>query len=119
MPIATPVTITVNGVAHAMPRINQDNYASQYRKIATGYQYDFAVRHSTESAKAGSPRVDRHNVDLKLTTFDAEGVPTVYQSYLVLRTPQGADPVIVRDMAVGFEAYLTSAILTQIIGWES
>lgn len=116
--LASPTTVTIDGTAHSLSKINQDNFGSVFRKIGTGFTYDLAIRHSTESGKLGQPKVDRHNVDLKYTTFDVNGVPTVYQVYAVLRTPQGADPTIVEKMSVGFNTWLT-ANDGLIIGWES
>lgn len=116
--LSSPTTVTIDGAAHSLSKINQDNYGSIFRKIGTGVQYDLQVRHSTENAKLGAPKIDRHNVDLKYTTFDAEGKPTVYQVYAVLRTPQGADPTIIEKLSVGFNAWLT-ANDGLIIGWES
>lgn len=116
--LASPTTVTIDGTAHSLSKINQDNFGSTFRKIGTGFQYDLSIRHMTENAKLGAPKMDRHNVDLKYTTFDAEGKPTVYQVYAVLRTPQGADPTIVEKMSVGFNTWLTSND-GLIIGWES
>jgi len=116
--LASPTTVTIDGVAHSLSKINQDNYGSVYRKLDTGVQYDLTIRHQTETAKVGAVKMDRHNVDLKYTTFDAEGVPTVYQSYAVLRTPQGADPTIVEKLSVGLTTWL-AANDGSIIGWES
>lgn len=119
MALATPAVVTINAVAQNMPRINQDDYGSHFRKIASGYQYDLKVRHQTESAKAGAVKTDRHNVDLIYTTYDAYGVVTgIYQSYVVLRTPQGADPTIIENMSAGLLAYVT-ANDGPIIGWEN
>lgn len=116
--LSSPTTVTIDGTAHSLSKINQDNFGSIFRKIATGLQYDLQIRHTTENAKLGAPKVDRHNVDLKYTTFDSEGLPTVYQVYAVLRTPQGADPTIVEDMLVGFNTWL-AANVAGVVGWES
>lgn len=118
MTIATPAVVTINAVAKNLPRINQDNFGSQFRLLGTGHQYDLAIRHMTESAKLGAAKIDRHNVDMKYTTFDVDGKPTVYQAYVVLRTPQGADPTIVENLSAGLLAYVTSNDAA-IIGWES
>jgi len=77
-----------------------------------------AIRHTTEKAKLGQPLIDRHNVDMKYTTFNVDGVPTVYQVYVVLRTPQGADPTIVEKLSAGFLAYVT-ANDGPVIAWEN
>lgn len=116
--LSSPTTVTVDGTAHSLSKINQDNFGSIFRKIGAGFQYDLAIRHLTESSKLGSPKVDRHNVDLKYTTYNVDGVPTVYQVYAVLRTPQGADPTIVEKLSVGLTAWL-NANDGPVITWES
>lgn len=116
--LTSPTTVTVDGVAHSLSKINQDNYGSVFRKIAAGLQYDLSIRHMTESGKLGTPKVDRHNVDLKYTTYNVDGVPTVYQVYCVLRAPQGTDPTVLEKLSVGLTGWLT-ANDGSIIAWES
>lgn len=116
--LTSPTTVTVDGVAHSLSKINQDNFSSVFRKLFTGGSYDLTIRHATESAKLGAVKMDRHNVDLKYTTFDVDGKATVYQVYTVLRTPQGADPTVVEKLSVGLATWL-GANDGPIIGWES
>lgn len=116
--LTSPTTVTVDGTAHSLSKINQDDYTSVFRKAGTGFEYLLTIRHQTENAKLGAVKMDRHNIDLKYTTFSAEGVPTVYQAYSVLRTPQGADPTIVEKLSVGLTTWL-NANDGLIIGWES
>lgn len=116
--LGDPVTVTIDAVAQIMPRVNDQNFGGHYRKIATGVQYDLTVKHTTEANKLGQKEMDRHNVDLKYTTFDAEGLPTVYHVYTVVRTPKGADPTVVEKMWAGFNTWAT-ANDAAIIGWQS
>lgn len=116
--LAEPITVTVDAVARVLPRVNSDNYGSHYRLLGSGFMYELIIRHTTENAKLGAPQVDRHNVDFKYTTYDVDGVATVYQVYSVIRTPQGADPTIVEKMWVGFNTF-TTANDGAIISWQS
>lgn len=116
--LSSPTTVTIDGVAQSLSKINQDNFGSLFRKIAAGAQWDLNIRHSTENAKLGAVKVDRHNADMKYTTFDTNGVPTVYQVYVVMRAPQGADPAIVENLSAGFLAWVT-ANDGPLIAWES
>jgi hypothetical protein len=116
--LTSPTTVTVDGTAHSLSKVNQDNYSSTFIKKATGLEYKLSVRHQDEKAKLGAVVMERHNVDLTYTTFDVDGKPTVYQVYAVLRTPKGADPTIVEKLSVGFNTWLT-ANDGLIIGWES
>lgn len=116
--LTSPLSVTIDGTAHLLPRINQDDYSGVFVKKATGVEYRMTVRHSDESAKLGAVVMERHNIDLKYTTYDAEGKPTVYQAYTVLRTPKGADPTVVEKLSVGLATWL-NANDGAVIGWES
>jgi len=74
--LTSPLTVTIDGTAHSLDRINQDNFTSLYRKKAAGLEIDLAIRHSFEG-KSGPGQMERHNVDLKYTTFDGEGNPII------------------------------------------
>lgn len=115
--LSSPITVTVDGVARVLPRIRDDNSVTVYRLTGTGFRYDLTIRHTVENAKLGADVMERHNVDFKYTTWDAEGKPTVYQVYTVVRTKEGADPTIVEKMWVGFNTFCT-ANDGPIIGWE-
>lgn len=116
--LASPTTVTIDGTAHSLSKVNQDNYSSVYRKIGTGETWDLTIRHQTENAKLGAVKVDRHNADLKYTKFAVDGTPTIFQAYVVLRTPQGADPTIIEKMSVGLLTWFTSND-GALIAWES
>lgn len=106
--LSSPITVTVDGTAHVLPRIQDDNRTTVYRKVGTGFRYDLTIRHSVENGKLGAKVMERHNVDFKYTTWDVNGVSTVYQVYTVVRTPEGADPTIVEKMWVGFNTFSTA-----------
>jgi hypothetical protein len=116
--LTTPISITIDGTAHSLSRINNDNFGSTYLKKAAGLELRCNVRHSYESAKAGAVRYERHNVELTKTTWDVDGKATVVQSYAVIRTPQNVDPDVVADVTVGMNAFITSNIVA-LTTWES
>lgn len=114
---ASPITITIDGVAHQLSRINQDNYGSVYLKKATNLELRLAIRHSYEG-KSGPNQYERHNVDLTKTTWDANGIPTVTQSYAVYRSPRSVDPDVVADLTTGLNTW-ASANIVGLTTWES
>lgn len=116
--LASPISITIDGTAHSLSRVNNDNFGSTYLKKAAGLELRCNIRHSYESAKAGAVRVERHNVELTKTTWDVNGVPTVTQSYAVIRSPQNVDPDVVGDLTVGMNAFITTNIVA-LTTWES
>lgn len=116
--LSSPTTVTINGTAHSLVKVNQDNYSSVFLKKAAGLEIKLQVRHQTESAKAGAIPVERHNVDLTHTTYDVNGVPTTMQAYVVLRMPRGADPALLEYDLAGLLTWVT-ANDTAVIAWDS
>jgi hypothetical protein len=115
--LTSPLVITIDGVAHNLSRINNDNYASVYVKNGTGFEYRLTIRHSIEG-KAPN-QIDRHNVDFVHTIVDAvTGAETNRQVYTVIRTPRYGDGVLTGKDVTGFNALVT-ANLTALMGWES
>lgn len=115
--LTSPISVTIDGTAHSLSRINQDNFSATYLKQASGLEIQLTIRHSREG-KAGPGQMERHNIDLVYTTFDAEGVPTVRQAYTVMRSPRGTDPVVVVNVAKALSAFVT-ANAAAVGAWES
>lgn len=120
--LTTPTTITIDGTAHSLSKISEGNFQSVWRKKAAGLQIDLNLRHSYEGKAGDLNRIERHNAEIIHTTFDAEGKPTTWSAYVVLRTPQslGASPVVLTT--AGMLAWLsasTNANLTALANWES
>jgi hypothetical protein len=115
--LTSPQTVTIDGVAHSLSRINQDNFGAVFLKKAANLEIRLTIRHSYEG-KEGPAQVERHNVDLKHTTWDVNGIATVTQSYKVIRNPRAVDPDRVADDTVGLNAWVTSNIAA-LCAWES
>lgn len=115
--LTSPITVTIGGTAHSLARINQDNFGAVYLKQATGLEIQLTIRHTREG-KAGPNQMERHNVDLMYTTFDANGVPTTRQAYCVVRTPRGVDPLVAVNSMKGLAAFLDTNVAA-VVAWES
>lgn len=115
--LTSPISVTIDGVAHSLSRINQDNFSSVYLKKATGLEFRVTIRHSYEG-KEGPGQMERHNVDLVHTTWDVDGNPVIRQSYHVIRNPRNLDPDGVADDTVGLNAFVTTNIAA-LVAWES
>lgn len=115
--LTSPISITIDGVAHSLSRINQDNFTAVYLKKMTNRELRLTIRHSYEG-KTGIGQMERHQVDLMDITWDAEGQSSVKQTYHVIRLPRGTDPDGVNDNTVGLNAWLSTNIAA-ITGWES
>lgn len=115
--LTSPITITIDGVAHLLPRINNDNFGSTYLKKATNLEIRLDIRNSYES-KTAAGQVERHIADLTHTTWDANGIPTVTQTYQHIRLKRGADPVVAVNVAKALDAFVT-ANAAALVAWES
>lgn len=115
--LTSPITVTIDGAAHSLSRINNDNFSSNYLKKATGLEIKLNIRHSYEKATAAG-QYERHNVDLTYTTFDVDGKPTTTQSYQVFRALRGQATKLVEDVTKGLNAFSTANV-TAIASWES
>lgn len=63
------ITITIDGNAKELNRINQDNYSSEYLLRETTGAYGLKVRHSKEAKAVRGEPMDRHNVELSYTFY--------------------------------------------------
>lgn len=115
--LTSPISITIDGTAHSLSRINQDNFSSVYLKKAALEEIRVTIRHSYEG-KVGNGQMERHNVDLLHTVWDAEGNSTARQAYTVMRIARGADVGAIVEDVEGLNAFVTTNAAA-ICGWES
>jgi hypothetical protein len=117
--IGDTVSVTFNGVAKTLRKINQDNYSSEYQLRTSTEEFVLRIRHQKESLVAGKPQFERHHVDLTRVEFDAVNGDRTFQSYTVIRLQRGNDPVNARHLTLALNGFEVAATLDQIIGWES
>jgi hypothetical protein len=121
---ADPTTVTIDGNAKALVRINQDQYSSEYLLRSTTDEFRLRIRNTSFLDRKRNVTIDRHNVELIQTIFPVAPatLSTVRKAYIVLENQQGdtlADPV---KMAAGLYAWLTAstnANLTKLVNFES
>lgn len=115
--LTSPLTLTIDGVAHSLSRVNNDNFGSTYLKKASNLEIRLDIRNSFEG-KSGSQQYERHVCDLQYTTWDVDGKPSTVQTYTHLRFLRGSDPVDGSNIAKGLAALVTAQIAS-IANWES
>jgi hypothetical protein len=121
---ADPTTVTIDGNAKALVRINQDQYSSEYLLRSTTDEFRLRIRNNSFLDRKRNVTMDRHNVELIQTIFPVAPatLSTVRKAYIVLENQQGdtlTDPV---KMAAGLYAWLTAstnANLTKLVNFES
>lgn len=115
------ITITIDGSAKALSKINQDSYSAEYFLKESLGDYRLTVRHVKDSVKAGLNKRDRHSLVLVHTIYPVSPAinPVIRQSQLIIVNDYNDDAAAVSKEMVGLEAYGTLANLTKVVNWES
>lgn len=114
------ITITVNAVAKALSKINQDQYASEYYLKEEGKEFRLRVRHSKDRvAQGGAPR-DRHVITFTETIYGTPTTSEIVRQSSVTIVGNAADAALAQQYDVsGLLAYLNAANVQKLINWES
>lgn len=113
------ITITVNAVAKAMKKINQDSYSAEYLLRETTGEYRLKIRHSNEKAQGNKIPMDRHNAEFTYTKFEDGVIPsstTVVST--TIRNPRNAVAAEVDLLSDGLADFVKENG-TLLVGWES
>lgn len=112
---ANTLTLTIDGVAKTLLRINQDNRGSEYQMVSGTEKISMVVRHSVDKLVTGS--VNRHNMYVEWTVF---ATPTVSEKYFsatyTLREREGSDPVVLDKLSVGILALAATLDSGLVVG---
>lgn len=116
---ADPITITVNSVAKALVRINQDSFGSEYFLREAAQEWRLKIRNTSYTNSAGQ-LIDRHNFEfvntVYATTLVASTQRKIYSVFENLRSDTSAEPL---QAFVGFVGFMTSANLQKALNYES
>lgn len=114
------VTITVNAVAKALSKINQDQYASEYYLKETGKEFRLRVKHSKDKVAAGKTPRDRHVITFTETIYATAIVDEIVRQSSVTIVGNNSDLVVDQQQDLsGLLAYLSAANIQKLINWES
>jgi len=121
---ADPQTLTVNSVAKALVRINQDQYSSEYLLRSSLNEFRLKIRNSTYRDKARNVLIDRHNVEFTETVFPVAPavLSTVRKTYIVVENQQGdtlTDPTYDAAALFVWLTASTNANITKLMNFES
>lgn len=103
------------GVAKTLTRINQDNYTAEYLCRESICEYRAKITHN--KSKNG----DRHFMEIRQTIFAVapSTVDVVRTASVVICAKGSDDATAVVDLYEAINHYLTGAIATRLVGWES
>lgn len=114
------LTITIDGVAKALNRINQDGYASEYLLRESAGEYRLKIRNSSFVDKTRGVTVDRHGVDFTHTVYGVAPAPnTVRHSYMVIENDHPDAVSSIEDFNLGYVAFFSSANILKLLNFES
>lgn len=119
---ADPQTITINAVAYALVKINQDAYGSEYLLRNATDEMRFKIRNSTYTDKARAGKtIHRHNVEFVQTFYAVapSTVPTIRKCYAVFENEAQEAATAIQNFDAGFVGWLTSANILKLINFES
>lgn len=104
---ANTLTLTIDGVAKTLNRVNQDNGGSEYKLSSGTEKITMLIRHTVDKLVTGP--VNRHNVYVEQTVF---ATPTITEKYFsvtfTLREREGSDPAYLDKVSVGALALLAT-----------
>lgn len=116
--LADTITLTINGVAVGLVKINQEGYASEYRKVTSTSEYRMKVRH-TQTTKSGV-KYDRHNLEVVETIFAVGDTPEYSRKYYFVLEVLPSDPnVHLADAICDLQIATSDAFLGQLLNWET
>lgn len=116
--LSDPQTVTVGGVAKAMPRVETNGTSSKYR--LADETFELVVSHD----KSGKNRLRSvARINQRAVVADPLTAENDYQTlsfYGVLDRPvYGFTATQIKDLVAGFQAWLNAAMVDKIIGSES
>lgn len=121
MSIENPLVITVNSVEKNLPKINQDNYGSEYFLKESTQEFRIKIRHSREAPQKSGVQLERHNVELTQTIYSTEpGEPDkVLQTYVVVRNAADADLTKLGYLQGALNALMDATMVSDLAGWQN
>lgn len=117
--IGDTLTVTYDGVAVVLVRVNQDNYSSEYLKQVGTVEHRVKIAHNRENAK-NNVLMERHRVEYVRTDTDpVTGISKSFSSISVIRAPDRADRTVIEKTAQAQTGLMTVSLIGKLVGWES
>lgn len=119
MSFSDPLVVTINSVAKAMAKINQDAYGSEYFLREANQEFRVKIRNTTY-VNAAKQQVDRHNIEFTNVVYATPTSPALTRkAYTVYENVRSdTDAAVLQDF-VGFIGVNTSAAIQKLLNYES
>lgn len=118
---ANTLSVTIGAdSARVLTRINQDGFGSTYR-LATALELTELVIRNGTSKENGNILYDRHNVELRHTTYATTTVPeSNYVASTTFKTRRaGGDPTRLADVEKAMASLVTTSLVAGLVQGES
>jgi hypothetical protein len=121
---ADPQTLTVNAVAKALVRINQDGYGSVYLLRSAADEFKLTIKNLSRLDKQRGVIIDRHTVEFIHTVFPVAPatLASVRKVYTVIENQQGdtlTDPSYVATALYAWLTASSSVNIGKLLNFES
>lgn len=121
---ADPQTLTVNAVAKALVRINQDGYGSVYLLRSATDEFKLTIKNQSRLDKQRGVTIDRHTVEFIHTVFPVAPatIASIRKVYTVIENQQGDTLTDPNYVATALYAWLTassSVNIGKLLNFES
>lgn len=117
------IILTVNAVAKAMNKINQDAYSAEYALFDTLEKWSLKVSHKKDKANSAGVVYSRHVIDFTQTVYAVAGVSPekIRRNYSTFVCVDG-DSVAENQLIAALNVYLAAssgANTIKMLNWES
>lgn len=107
---AATITLTIDGDAKVLNRVNQDNFGSEYRLNGDTEGISLKIRHSTDSVDSDGIVMLRHNVFIERVTYATPTVAMKKATYtFTMRHGRYEAPVDTANLAIAANAWLAAS----------
>lgn len=122
MAFANPLVINYAAGTKSLPKVNQDNYGSEYYLRESTQEFTVKIRNTRETPKAGSTaKIERHNVELTRTVFAVPGVSAeiTQQVFLVFRLDKSDSVADAAELGAALTDLLDESHFNDLGKWLS
>jgi len=119
--IGDTLSVTLDGTAYVLNKINQDNFTARYYLNVGSKELTFNIRHAWETAKAGQARpFERHQCEFIYTELGATAdLDKTYTASTVIRLQKAASPDMAEKVALTLCGTLSAVLVDKVVGWQS
>lgn len=112
--------LTIGGDTKSLILIDEGNFSSEYLLRESTKEYRMKVRHTKEKSTAGSPGLDRHNIDLTVRTYPTDANPngSTDNAYAVIRSNPNSSGSDSADLGVALADVITNHA-SELVAWVS